>query len=134
MLELHSVPLLAERLRTVRALRAASCAGDSARTSTQALGNACADLQAARERLRIVLAVVLTAVSYMNSGKPGGRMRAIDLRDLLKLKDMASNNPALCPSLLHFVANEVLKDVRTSFLRCADAPVCLSAVLHEGIR
>lgn len=111
LLQLLSMPLLKQRLLTVRALRSLATALAAVSLDIDVLGNACADVHASLTSgtLKSVLLVTLTAGNFLNSGTSKAKARAFRVQDLLKLKTVKGRDG--CPSLLHYVAKHMLQSV-----------------------
>jgi hypothetical protein len=77
------------------------------------LGNACTDVFMSLQSgtLRCVLEVTLRSGNYLNMGTSKGGAGGFQLEDLTKLATVKGKSKA-CPTLLHFVAAQVLQQVR----------------------
>ena len=113
LLSLQRMPALRARLGAVRALRALATGAEAAAKDADCLGNACTDVMTSLQTgaLRAVLEVTLRSGNYLNTGTSKGGAGAFHLEDLSKLASVKGKRKA-CPTLLHFVAAQVLRRVR----------------------
>jgi hypothetical protein len=116
LISIHELPCLRNRMQAIRALRTLSAAMESVQQDADFLGNACTDVLLSLQAgtLRSVLEVTLRSGNYLNMGTSQGGAGAFHLEDLTKLSTVKGKSKA-CPTLLHFVAAQVLQQVRHSW-------------------
>jgi Formin Homology 2 Domain len=116
LLSLADTVHLQERLRAVRALRTLLAVHEILPAALQACANACSDVHASvrRGQLMHIMFASRETQNYMNESSGHDRIWALDLTQLLQLKRI-KGTAAHCPSLLHWVAEQV-SNIQVRFL------------------